>query len=407
MTSNPARIAIVGFGTAGLSCAETLRTEGFDGQICVFSSEDTPPYERPALSKGFLKGAEFSEILLRQPSDLSDLGLDLRLGQRVVSVRSGALSTTDGEHRFDRILLATGLKPRDLQPSLLSGTPSFYTLRDLADAAALRDQLHAGKKIVLIGGGYIGLELAATARGLGCHVTVVEPGETVLARSAPKLLSDWLLAKHRSNGVSFRLGKSVSLISDVGIHTLVKLSDGETLEADCVVVGIGGVPSLPELPESVQRTVTGGVVVDASMRTTCAGLFAAGDIAETWNDTHESRIRPEAWQAAELQGAAAALGMLGKPSAPVGTNWFWTDQYDANIQFLGDLRGYDRVIQRGDPSSDKFVNFFTTRGILTGALFVNSGREVRPTRRAIDQWQTADLGALADVSAPLKQVFAA
>lgn len=402
----PRTIAIVGAGPAGLSAADTLRGNGYDGRLIVVHAEDEAPYERPPLSKEFLLGIRTKdELLLRKAGHfaaaniefVTDKAVNLDLRERRISLQSGhALS-------FDRALLCTGTSARTF-PFAGAGDGVHY-LRTLRDAEALKLELKPGLRVVLIGGGYLSLEIAATALKLGCKTTVLVAESDILSRVGVAGLITFLTDKHRSAGVSFRFGCNVEGVSRRSAEVAVHLDGNETLATDIVVAGIGATPNTA-LASQAGLDVGDGILVDPSMRTSSDYVYAAGDVAEYWNGVHDRRLRVEAWQNAERQGRIAALNMLGTPLPYCETPWFWTDQHDCNIQILGVPRRWDREIVRGDPGSGRFSIFQLERDKIVGAVFVNDGRNVRPTRLAIDNARTASAGRLADTDTPIATAFA-
>lgn len=403
---SPRTIALVGGGLASLSAAESLRRIGFEGRLILVNGETYVPYERPPLSKAFLAGtANEGALSLRDP--------DFFGKERVEMVYAKAASIDPhlrrlyleegGSISFDRLLIATGSCPRKLNISRSAEAPVHY-LQSLDDAKRLRWKLKTGAKVVVVGGGYIGLEVASTASELGCRVEVIDQASRLLQRSVIPEISEHILDLHRSKGVIVRFGLTVERIEQSGDLSMVHVSDGSVLEANVVVAGIGSVPNTG-LAESIGARVDNGIHVDASMRSSHSAIFAAGDVASHWNGIHERRVRLESWQNAERQGAVAARSMLGQPVAYRETPWFWTDQFATNVQILGVPSSYDEVVFRGRQQDDRFSVFLLLNRRIVGGFFVNEGRNVRPVREAIDRGIEINTQQLCDQDISLRDLL--
>src|SRR5262245_58021704 len=381
-------VAIVGTSLAGLRAAETFRREGFDGRIVAIGAEPHLPYDRPPLSKELLRGDwEPDEIVLRKQG-VEELELDWRLEARAVALdtTSREVELHDGERvAFDGLVIATGATPRRLpnQPALAG----LFTLRTLDDALALRELLEARPKVVVIGAGFIGAEIAATCRVRGLDVTVLEMLPQPMVRGLGPELGAVIAAVHRDHGVDLRTGVTVDAIVDDGAGQVrgVRLGDGSVIDADVVVVGVGDVPETDWLAGS-GLTLENGVVCDA----TCApadGIVAAGDVARWPNPLFDGGLmRLEHWTNATEQGVHAARRLLGhtEPFAPVP--FVWSDQYDRKIQTVGVVSAdadVDVHIAHGTLADRQFVALFGRNGRLTGALGFNRPRFVMQYRRII------------------------
>jgi NADPH-dependent 2,4-dienoyl-CoA reductase/sulfur reductase-like enzyme len=403
------QIAIVGAGLAGVTAAGTLRAEGFDGRIVLISDEPDLPYDRPPLSKKSLEtGLDDMADWLKPLAFYSEQGIELLQGCTVDAVD---LSTTPqlclrggARLRFDRLLLATGVSARRLPLAADPALPLHY-LRTLGDARALRTRLTAGSHLLIIGGGFIGLEVASTARKLGCAVTVLEVDQRLLCRVATPRLSAHVRRMQEDNGVRVITGAALQRLAGSATEVQATLADGQTIHADAVLVGIGAVPNIA-LAEACGITVANGITVDAEMRTSSPLVFAAGDVCSQWNGIHGRQVRLEAWQNAERQGRAAARAMLGQPQPYCEAPWFWSDQFDTNIQILGVPAEWDTEILRGDPASGKFSQFLLNKGRVVGATFINEGRNTRYTRELIDRALPVDARKLADPARPIKEALA-
>jgi len=401
---------IVGANLAGGRAALALRDEGFDGDVVLIGAEVHPPYERPPLSKDVLKGARSPESTYLQPvAAWADHDVDLRLGIPVTRIepRWSGVELADGSRvRADRVLLSTGGRPRklDVPGRDLRGV---HYLRDIEDAVAIADVLQRGGPVVVIGAGFIGAEVTACARELGCEVVLLEvaavPLERVLGTEMGALYAD----VHRARGVDVRTGTSIVAIE--GRHGRVErviTSDGAVLPAGAVVIGVGMEPVV-ELAANAGITVDNGIVVDDLCRTSVPNVFAAGDVARHPNRLIGGEVRLEHWQNAQNQALAAAKSMVdrGQPYAEVP--WFWSDQYDLNLQMAGHPNASDCLVTRGSREELSFVTFYVRDGRLSGAVAINRPRDVRGAIKLIESGALVELDALADETADLRKLAAA
>jgi NADPH-dependent 2,4-dienoyl-CoA reductase/sulfur reductase-like enzyme len=386
------RVVIVGASAAGLTTAETLRGRGWDGDLVLIGAELRPPYDRPPLSKQVLTGVwEGERAALRTPQNLALLEADLRLGRSAsgLDVQDRRVRLSDGESiGFDALVVATGVLPRRLPDSDLDGV---HVLRTLDDALALRAALLAGPRVVVVGAGFLGTEVAAAARTMGLDVTVAEPEPVPVRRALGNRIGALVADLHRDHGTRLRCGVPVRGLSGTGGRvTGVELGDGTTLPADVVVLTVGSVPATAWLSGSGLRTGD-GVLCDASCRA-APGIYAAGDVASWPNPHFGIRMRLEHRMNATEQAVAAAGNLLGDatPFAPVP--YFWTDQYDTRIQAYGifppdaDLR-----IVHGAPSERHFTAAYGHHGTVVGVLGWNAPRQVRTLRRLVVEhvpWRT-------------------
>jgi NADPH-dependent 2,4-dienoyl-CoA reductase/sulfur reductase-like enzyme len=353
-------VVIVGGGLAGAKTAEALRDKGFGGPITLISAESELPYERPPLSKGYLAGdAKFEDAVVHPQQWYADNDVELRLGTRVTSIDRGAqeLVLDDGSRLgYGTLVLATGSTPRRLP---LPGADSTLTLRTRADSDAIRDTFGEGKSLVIIGAGWIGLEVASAARNAGTAVTVVEAAEQPLLGPLGPKIAPVFADLHREHGVDLRLGASIAeIITEDGRATGVRLDDGTEIRGDAVLMGVGARP-LTDLAEAAGLDVDNGVLVDATLRTSDPAIFAVGDIANHDHPVLGRRVRVEHWAAALNQPASVAAAIVGQPE-PAYTDqpYFFTDQYDLGMEYVG-LAGSDaRVVVRGDLGSREFVAFW-------------------------------------------------
>jgi NADPH-dependent 2,4-dienoyl-CoA reductase/sulfur reductase-like enzyme len=392
-------IVIVGSSLAGLRAAETLRQEKFDGRIVMIGAEDRAPYDRPPLSKKVLSGEwDADRVTLRKPDDLATLNLEWKLGSPAVDVNTSERTVTlaSGETiAFDGLIIATGgiVKRLPNQPTWRG----VHTLRTLDDSLALREELVDGRRVVVIGAGFIGLEVAATARGRGCEVTVLEGLEAPMIRGLGAEMGRNAALVHEDNGVGLRFGVRVSGLveGEPGVVAGVALETGEVVPADVVLVGIGVAPSTDWLTTS-GLTIRDGVVCDRTLNAGVRGVYAAGDVCRWHNDLYDREMRVEHWTTASEQGAAAARNLLAvargeEPKPFVDVPFFWSDQFTARIQFVGRAEGGENAtIVVGSPEERQFVALYEREGRLVAALGVSRPRQLMPFRKLIGERATME-----------------
>jgi len=400
------RIVIVGAGHSGGRAAEALRAAGFVGPILMLGAEPYPPYERPPLSKELLAGnIEIEKTYVRPIAWYGENGVTLRLGctARELDLRARrVLIEGGGSEAFDRLLLATGARARRLRSPGAESRRIHY-IRDIADCLALRERLRPETRVVIIGAGFIGLEVASVARQRGSAVAVIELAPQPLARVVAPEIGNWYARLHESHGVELRTGTSVEAIEDTGSALRLRLSDGETVEADVAVAGIGAIPNT-ELAAAAGLAVEDGIVVDAFGRTADLEVFAAGDVTRHFNPILKRHIRLEAWQNAQNQAIAVAKVMAGGNEPFAEVPWFWTDQYDVNLQVAGAPERWDRLVWRGDPNARAFTLFYLAEGRVVAANTVNNARDMRFARMLIQSGKTVDAAALADPALKLQDL---
>lgn len=394
-------VVIVGTSLAGLRAAETLRRLSFSGRIIGVSAEVHTPYDRPPLSKDFLSGARDVADLQLRKGGVDDLGIEWHTGVRATAldVATKTVTLSDGSApRYDHLLIATGAKPRMLPPDVCApGMANVLALRTLDDAVALRSFLDAAEnnaRVCVIGAGFIGAEVAATCRGRGVAVTVLEAQEQPMIRGLGSELGAVCAQLHREHGVDLRLGVSIVAVEDDGTGTVrrVRLANGDAIECDVLVVGIGVVPETEWLRAAAGITVDNGVVCDECCRA-APNVYAIGDVARWPNPLFDGEMmRLEHWTNAAEQGSHVADSIVSgeaKPFAPVP--FVWSDQYDCKIQSVGRFDAdHDIEIVHGDLASRKFVALFGRDGLLRGALGFSSPRFVMKYRRMISERATFD-----------------
>ncbi len=397
-------VVIVGAGQAGLQAAQSLREEGFDGRLVLVGEEPHAPYQRPPLSKKYLAGEIGREYLELKPAAFfSTNEITCLFDCRVLALdpRERRVSLSDGSAlAFDKALLATGSRPRDL-PIPGGDLDRVFVLRSMADSAALQPRMRAGRRLVVIGGGYIGLEVAAVARGLGLEVAVLEAFDRVMARSTCALVSHHYEAMHRARGVQLALGTRVERLEETADGIAVR-TDKDTFEADFVLAGIGGMANI-ELAEAAGLAVEGGIAVDESCRTSAPDIFAAGDCTFFPSGKYGRRVRLESVQNAIDQAKAAAKAMLGKPVCYDPVPWFWSDQYETKLQIAGLSGEADEIVLRGEPASGAFAIAYLRAGRLIAVDAVNRPRDYMMARRLVPTGHAVDRGVLADADRPLQE----
>jgi 3-phenylpropionate/trans-cinnamate dioxygenase ferredoxin reductase subunit len=400
------RIVIVGAGQAGAQAAISLRQWGFAGSIVLVGDEPVPPYERPPLSKDFLKGALAEDrLFLKSPAWYADNRVDLRRGVRAVSIdRERRTVELEGgeELPWDALVLATGSRPRPLRVEG-AGLPGVFELRSIADANAIRPSLVPGARLVVVGAGYVGLEVAAVARTLGLEVVVLEAMERVLARVAGPVVSEFFEHEHRSRGVDVRCGARLDGFEGSGRLEAVRLAGGERLPAGLAVVGVGILPC-DELAKACGLACDDGIVVDRDARTSDAAVFAIGDCARRPLVHYGRSGRLESVHNAIEQGKLAAAAILGRARPAEDVPWFWSDQYDLKLQIAGLSAGFDRIVVRGEPDSRKFAAFYLKDGALLAVDAVGMPMEFMASRQLILRGARPDPGALANPGVPMKSI---
>jgi len=398
--SDARTFVIVGAGQAGRWLALTLRADGFAGRIVLLGEEPHRPYDRPPLSKAAIKGeVAAAQLALIPEAQFDTLRLDWRPGECAVAIDRAArtVRTASGESiGYDALFLANGGRARELPG--LAPHPRIATLRTYEDALAIRRRILDAEHVLVIGGGWIGLEVAASARSLGRRVTLVEAAPRLCIRTVPACVSAHLEALHRAQGVALRLGDGVSTVDATDRHVTVVLASGERIAADCLVVGIGLVAN-DGLAAAAGLAAANGVLTDASGRTDDAAIYAVGDVANALRGDGR-RLRIESWENAQRQAVAAAKAALGLDHdvEAAGPPWFWSDQFDDNLQLLGIPDESMRVVERAVPAKRQRVFYFCERRRVRAVAAVNAGREIKVARKWMLQDRYPEPEALADAS---------
>jgi 3-phenylpropionate/trans-cinnamate dioxygenase ferredoxin reductase component len=384
--TTPQTFVIVGAGLAAGKAVQELRESGFDGHLVLYGEEAHPPYERPPLSKGYLMGDESFQSALVQPPDwYAAHDVDLRLGTRVAAVDPAARTVTAGlvVQGYDKLLLATGARPRHLAMADDSGAPVAY-LRTVEDSDLIKSRLHAGRRIVIIGGGWIGLEVAAAARHAGADVIVLESMDLPLVRVLGPEVASVFADLHRRHGVDLRVKIEVSSIQGDGGRAIVRLADGSSIDADLLVVGVGVAPDTA-LAEAAGLSTDNGIVVDDQLRSSAPDIFAAGDVASAYHPLLGRHLRVEHWDNAIEQGVVAAQNMLGKAVSYDRLPYFFSDQYDVGMEYVGNVGpdGYDQVVLRGKPDEGTFTAIWLKAGLVLAGMHANDWDAMDPIRRIV------------------------
>jgi 3-phenylpropionate/trans-cinnamate dioxygenase ferredoxin reductase component len=399
-------IVIVGAGQAGLQAAESLRGEGWEGDIILLGDEPHAPYHRPPLSKAYLLGqATAGQLTMRNPDALARKNISLRAGIRVERIdrERRELHLRDGTSLpYHRLVLATGARARSLAGADLAGV---FSLRGLDDCRQIAAALDTAENVVVIGGGFIGLEFAAVARKKGKSVSVIEVGERLMARAVSPFISEWFAQLHHDHGVRLCMSAQIAaFVAESGRIRALHLADGRHIPADLVVLGIGVVAN-DELAQAAGLQVDRGIVVDHCGRTTDAAIFAAGDCTATRRADGSLR-RLESVQNAVEQGKAVGAAVLDKEKPFLASPWFWSDQHDAKLQMAGTSIGHDRMVLRGNPSGGKFSVFYFRDSQLIGIDSINSPQDHMLGRKLLDQGVSLTPEQAADETLALNTLLA-
>jgi 3-phenylpropionate/trans-cinnamate dioxygenase ferredoxin reductase subunit len=397
---------IAGGGLAGAKAAETLREEGFDGRVILLGAEAERPYERPPLSKDYLRGERDAKPYVHDESFYSEKDIELRTSTAVEAIdpASSQITLAGGETvRFDRLLIATGAELRriSLPGADLGGVLS---LRTIEDSEAIRERLVTGARLVTIGAGWIGAEVAASARQRGCDVTILEMGRLPLERVLGPELGAIYRDIHSDHGVQFIGGATIEALEGERSVAAVRLAGGRRIEADFVVVGVGVEPRT-ELAKAAGIEIGNGIVVDELLQTGAPGIFAAGDVADAHHPFYGRRIRVEHWANALHQGPAAARNMLGRAEPYDRIPYFYSDQYDVGMEYAGYATAWDEVVFRGDPKTREFIAFWLAGERVVAGMNVNIWDVNEPIQALIRARRPVDRRRLADPDIPLEEVF--
>ena len=405
MSARSATFVVVGAGLGGAKAVETLRRAGFDGRIVLIGEEPGAPYDRPPLSKGFLAEPEAETPYLHEAGYYAAHDVELWTGTRVAALDPGSatITTEGGERlRYDVLLLATGSSPRRLRvPGAQLGGVRY--LRTLADAEILRADLRGSGRVVVVGGGWIGTEIAAAARQLGREVVLVHRGamplEGMLGPDVARVYRDL----HLEHGAQLVSGDVEAVLGRDQVEG-VRTADGRVIEGDLLVVGIGARPRT-ELAEAAGLNVDDGIVVDEHLRASAPGVFAAGDVARAWHPLFGTSLRVDHWANALNQGRIAAANMLGRPAAFDRVPYAYSDQYDVGMKYSGHAPRWDRVVIRGDVAGRQFIAFWLHQSRVVAGMNVNTSGVVKPIQALVRARRPVDPGRLADPAVPLEEIL--
>jgi 3-phenylpropionate/trans-cinnamate dioxygenase ferredoxin reductase subunit len=399
---------VAGGGLAGAKAAETLREEGFDGRVLLCGDEPVRPYERPPLSKDYLRGeAGFDDAAVHAEDFYAEHDIELRTSCAVEvldTVTSEVRLSTGERVRYERLLLATGAEPRRLRVpgAELAG---IHYLRTVADSDAIHTVATSGVPLVVVGAGWIGAEVAASSRQLGADVAMVDPMAVPLERVLGPEVGAVYRDLHQSKGVRLHLGVGLESFAGDGAVEEVHLSDGTSLPAGAVVVGVGVTPRT-QLAEAAGLELDNGVVTDACLATSAPGVYAAGDVANTWYDRYGARIRLEHWSAALNQGPVAAKNMLGLETPYEKLPYFYSDQYELGMEYRGWTAHPERVVFRGDPGGGEFVAFWLEGGVVAAVMNANVWDQGDAIEALLVARRPVDAEALADPGTDLASLAA-
>lgn len=396
---------VIGGGQAGASLVAKLRSEGFEGDLTLVCEEPVPPYQRPPLSKAYLLGEmEEERLYLRPGSFYDEHGISLRTGLRAEAIDRAAKTVTAGGETiaYDQLALTTGSVPRRLPPAIGGALDGLYTIRTLADVDAMAHEFVEGRRALIVGGGYIGLEAAAVAARKGLHVTLVEMADRILKRVAAPETSVWFRDLHRAHGVDMREGVGLERLLGDDRVTGARLGDGTEFDVDFVIVGVGIAPAT-DLAAAAGLDCSDGILVDDRGRTSDASIWAAGDC--TRFPYRGEKIRLESVQNAIDQAEAVAMNMLGADAPYVPQPWFWSDQYDVHLQIAGLNTGYDRVIVRPGDKDGSRSHWYYAGDRLLAVDAMNDARAYMVGKRLLQAGRSPCAAAIADPATDLKALL--
>ena len=399
-------IVIVGAGHAAGQIMVTLRQRKYDGKITLIGEEEHYPYQRPPLSKKFLAGElSVERLYVKPPSFYDNPDVELHFGTTVASIDLAGKTVIDADnnaYRYENLIIATGARVRklDVPGSELSGV---HYLRNIQDVVAMHEYMCDGKRLVIIGAGYIGLEVAAVASGKGVHVTVIEMAERVMSRVVSEQVSEFYQSEHRQHGVNLMLSTGLTGFSGNAALEQVDLTDGTSLAADCILICIGVIPNV-ELAGDAGLEVDNGIRVDDRCRTSDDSVYAVGDCTNHPNELLGQRLRLESVHNALEQAKTVARNICGDDMLYAQVPWFWSDQYDLKLQIAGISQGYDQTVLRGDPANRSFSCLYLRDGQLIAIDSINSPRDFMQSKPLIANHAIISPDTLANVELALKDM---
>ncbi|MBD20495.1 MAG: FAD-dependent pyridine nucleotide-disulfide oxidoreductase [Rhodospirillaceae bacterium] len=398
---------VVGASQAGGWVAKTLRSEGFEGKIILIGEEPYLPYERPPLSKTVLSGeVGIDSTYFWTKEVLEEAKIEILLDTKVLSIDRAAkkVETQNGQEiSYDKLAITTGARVRKLN---IEGShlPGIFYLRTMDDTLSIQKKIKLGASALIVGGGWIGLECAATLTKLGCKSIVVEAADRLCGRAVTPEISNWMLNYHSKNGVDIRLNTGIELFEGKEKLESALLSNGEKIDCTIAVVGIGVIPN-SEIASVSGIDVDNGIVVNEKTQTSDPDIYAAGDVANHPNAILERRLRLESYENAQNQGIAAGKAMLGGTEPYSEIPWFWSDQFDANIQMIGLPENWDSTATRGSPEENQFITFYIKNGIIDGAISINNPRDLRFGKRLMQEKKCVSVEDLSNMDIKLQTIL--
>ncbi len=397
-------ILIVGAGQATGQLLISLKQKKYKGKIKVFADEKYYPYQRPPLSKKYLSGElSYERLFIKQRKFFDELDVEFNLSCRVekISTNKKKIQTKEGQHNYERLVIATGTRPRRISIDSHE-SKNIYYLRNIEDAEKIKHSIKQNQSIVIIGGGYIGLEVAATAIKFGCEVTVIEQQDRVMKRVVSKEVSNFFEDYHLSQGVRFIFNDEINSIKRVNNKHEISLSTGKIIHADSILVGIGGIPNT-EIAENTDIEINNGISIDSKCRTNINNIFSMGDCTNFWSELYGKKIRLESVQNAIDQAKVLADNIMNIDSAYDSVPWFWSDQYDLKLQIAGLSEGYDETILRGDKKTKSFSCLYLKEGKIIAIDAINRPKDFIQSKVLIQEKRRIDREKASNDDFELKQ----
>ena len=397
-------ILIVGAGQATGQLLISLKQKKYKGKIKVFADEKYYPYQRPPLSKKYLSGElSYERLFIKQRKFFDELDVEFNLSCRVekISTNKKQIQTKEGQHNYERLVIATGTRPRRISIDLQE-SKNIYYLRNIEDAEKIKHSIKQNQSIVIIGGGYIGLEVAATAIKFGCEVTVIEQQDRVMKRVVSKEVSNFFEDYHLSQGVRFIFNDEINSIKRVNNKHEISLSTGKIIHADSILVGIGGIPNT-EIAENTDIEINNGISIDSKCRTNINNIFSMGDCTNFWSELYGKKIRLESVQNAIDQAKVLADNIMNIDSVYDSVPWFWSDQYDLKLQIAGLSEGYDETILRGDKKTKSFSCLYLKEGKIIAIDAINRPKDFIQSKVLIQEKRRIDREKASNEDFELKQ----
>ena len=397
-------ILIVGAGQATGQLLISLKQKKYKGKIKVFADEKYYPYQRPPLSKKYLSGElSYERLFIKQRKFFDELDVEFNLSCRVekISTNKKQIQTKEGQHNYERLVIATGTRPRRISIDLHE-SKNIYYLRNIEDAEKIKHSIKQNQSIVIIGGGYIGLEVAATAIKFGCEVTVIEQQDRVMKRVVSKEVSNFFEDYHLSQGVRFIFNDEINSIKRVNNKHEISLSTGKIIHADSILVGIGGIPNT-EIAENTNIEINNGISIDSKCKTNVNNIFSMGDCTNFWSELYGKKIRLESVQNAIDQAKVLADNIMNIDSSYDSVPWFWSDQYDLKLQIAGLSEGYDETILRGDKKTKSFSCLYLKEGKIIAIDAINRPKDFIQSKVLIHEKRRIDREKASNDDFELKQ----